>query len=529
MKLFSRKSSQFLVSTCPAMATNSSSQLVANKPPPPPPHGWSGVCKTVAYPIDKKDEGGDSDALPVRIINEVRSKKADADAEKKKKSEKKERQKAARAAKKNPNGDGGMEVDSEGDATGPTAATTVTTPPAASATTGSTASGGKFPGLSRGGTPGAVADGGFDEMVAEGQTIKSTFSCKGDECPKPDLPCSKLMLAFTGDWCGDVATYCKVCWKWEGDDKSFEKACKGLWIKRAREKFDKNARVRAIRFDKLEAYYLEKLPGSSNEERRKCAVMHLTLIGTAIGNDIAKTSEHNKAAVQMVYEEWSATVSAEAKNSFVLTEHRGWSLSAQDGAYLTRVTENCTISFICRDCGYYGPDWGKARDHYWFRCFACGARYHPWTCSPEKSPYNRVVIVHDPILDTLTYTPAMWPDTAEDNWLTNMCEVYARQITTVEDLNDFVKRSAVGITKLLTNAGNPTQYQQMAFPEAAQWRFGGQWDLSQFQTVVERGFVGGIWKPADPTKVGQIFTDWAELAQLVGNITAASRIINSKL
>ena len=84
MKLFSRKSSQFLVSTCPAMAANSSSQLVVNKPPPPPPHGWSGVCKTVTDPIDKKDEGGDSDALPVRIINEVRSKKADADAEKRK-------------------------------------------------------------------------------------------------------------------------------------------------------------------------------------------------------------------------------------------------------------------------------------------------------------------------------------------------------------------------------------------------------------------------------------------------------------
>ena len=193
------------------------------------------------------------------------------------------------------------------------------------------------------------------------------------------------------------------------------------------------------------------------------------------------------------------------------------------------MTENCTISFICRDCGYYGPDWGKARDHWWFRCFACGARYYPWTSSNGKSPYNRVVIVHDPILGTLTYTPAMWPDTAEDNWLANMCEVYARKITTVQELNDFVKRSAVGIAKLLTNAGNPTHYQHMTFSETAQWRFDGQWELSQYQSVIEHGFVGGIWKPTDPTEVGQIFTDWAELAQYVGNITAATRIINSKL
>ena len=69
-------------STCTAMASHSSSLPVVNKPPPPPPRGWSEVCKTVAFPTDKKEEG-DSDALPVRIIDEVRSKK-DADAVKKK-------------------------------------------------------------------------------------------------------------------------------------------------------------------------------------------------------------------------------------------------------------------------------------------------------------------------------------------------------------------------------------------------------------------------------------------------------------
>ena len=52
----------------------------------------------------------------------------------------------------------------------------------------------------------------------------------------------------------------KVCWKWDGDEKSFEKACKKLWTKRAREKFDKNARVRALRYDKLEAYYWGEAP-----------------------------------------------------------------------------------------------------------------------------------------------------------------------------------------------------------------------------------------------------------------------------
>ena len=37
-----------------------------------------------------------------------------------------------------------------------------------------------------------------------------------------------------------------------------------------------------------------------------------------------------------------------------------------------------------------------------------------------------------------------------------MGEVYARQITTLEDLNNFVKRSAVGITKLLGRGSDGT-------------------------------------------------------------------------
>jgi hypothetical protein len=498
------------------------------------------LCKTSISPVEGKT-GQILDKDAVRVVDTVRAAKG-SEYDKKKRADKKMRQKAKKDLEKSSakkQDDNPMEVDSNGNdagtVIGDTTSTTEASGTAASSTTGSAPSGGKFPGLSRGGTPDGVADGVgaktglFDEDVVEEQMVKTTFSCKGDECPKPDLPCNKLMLAYTGDWCGDVATYCKLCWKWEGDDKSFEKACKKLWVKRAREKFDKHARVRTLRYDKLEAYYLEKLPGSSNEERRKCTIMHLTIIGTAISSDIAKTNENNKAAVQMVYEEWQVTVSAEAKNSFAMTIHRGWSVSASDASYLTRVSENCTISFICRDCGYYGPDWGKARDHWWFRCFHCGARYHPWTCSAGKSPYNRAVIVHDPIMDTLTYTPALWPDTAEDNWLMNMCEVYARQITTVDDLTEFINRSAVGIAKLLTNAGNPTHYQRMPFSQTAQWRFDGQWELSQFQSVIDNGFVGGIWKPEDPTEVGKIFSDWAELAQYVGNITAANRIINSKL
>ena len=65
--------------------------------PPPPPHGWSGLCKTVISPIEKKEESQASDAVAVRVIEDVRATK-DSEAEKKNKTDKKVRQKAKKGS-----------------------------------------------------------------------------------------------------------------------------------------------------------------------------------------------------------------------------------------------------------------------------------------------------------------------------------------------------------------------------------------------------------------------------------------------
>ena len=82
-----------------------------------------------------------------------------------------------------------MEVDSNGNdagtVIGDTTSTTEASGTAASSTTGSAPSGGKFPGLSRGGTPDGVADGVganidlFDEDVVEEQMVKYHLLTQG--------------------------------------------------------------------------------------------------------------------------------------------------------------------------------------------------------------------------------------------------------------------------------------------------------------------------------------------------------------
>ena len=69
----------------------------------------------------------------------------------------------------------------------------------------------------------------------------------------------------------------------------------------------------------------------------------------------------------------------DADEAFYLTEHTGWSLSAEKASHLTRLSEDIVLSFICDGCGGYGECWIQATgDKHWFRCSFCGMHYKPW-------------------------------------------------------------------------------------------------------------------------------------------------------
>ena len=117
------------------------------------------------------------------------------------------------------------------------------------------------------------------------QMDKYKYSCRG-ECEQ-NLPASKILLMNHGeDWQGDVITYCQACVEWKGSDKAFSKLVKSRWTSRAKTLFDKEKNLRALKYDRIEAYYAEKLPGVRYADRRELIVAHLKVVAYSIGRDI---------------------------------------------------------------------------------------------------------------------------------------------------------------------------------------------------------------------------------------------------
>ena len=108
-------------------------------------------------------------------------------------------------------------------------------------------------------------------------------------------------------------------------------------------------------------------------ERRIFVVAHLKLLVVTIARDILADNEYAQAAYRMVSAQWRSCIETQAKTPFQIPAQMGWSISGHDAQHLTRISKHVIVSFICRDCGYYGPDWGQAVDgKWWFRCYYCG-------------------------------------------------------------------------------------------------------------------------------------------------------------
>jgi len=184
-------------------------------------------------------------------------------------------------------------------------------------------------------------------------------------------------------------------------------------------------------------------------------------------------------------------------------------------------SKHTNVRHICRECGYFGPDWGQSVIGHWhFRCYFCGNVYSPWKIVAGKSVYNRILAIEDPVKNHVQVIPALWPESIEENWLAGMAETFARQIKRPEDLEAYAAKTAVDIQQLVAQAGNPSFYQKFQFPKEAQWKFQApKWPLEKFEHVVKDGLIGQIWRPED-WKDRKVFNSWPELAQLLGNMIA---------
>jgi hypothetical protein len=243
--------------------------------------------------------------------------------------------------------------------------------------------------------------------------------------------------------------------------------------------------------------------------------------------DLCK-NEFVKTAAVAARAEYLEEQKKAADDVFHVTPAAGWTLTHEEASYLTVVTDSISISFICRkvDCGFYGMNstdtWIKHLTTYHFRCPLCGCQYKPW--SLEKAvPVNKMMVLQDPHTKQVSRIPCIWPGTSEDNWLAVQAELYARNLQTPQDLDDFLAKKSVELTQLLGRVARPEHMQHFpTIPEGALHviQTAAGYPPETYQKQKNEGFWGNKYtydKSVEP------FNEWPELIALLGSILAATR------
>ena len=98
------------------------------------------------------------------------------------------------------------------------------------------------------------------------------------------------------------------------------------------------------------------------------------MIAFRLASDILNDNEYAQAGYRMESAQWLSCMETHVQKPFQIPAQIGWSISGHDAQHLTRITKHTTVSFICLDCGYYGPDWGEIDCKWWFRCYHGGGQ-----------------------------------------------------------------------------------------------------------------------------------------------------------
>jgi hypothetical protein len=340
------------------------------------------------------------------------------------------------------------------------------------------------------------------------------------------LPASKLLLLSEDinlqEWCGQLQVKCKECCNFQNTEKAFRKLTKARWTMRAVDLHNKPKRLRCMTWTKLEEEFKQKYPLMHDADRRRLQIMKIKLVAVRFAEGLTKSPEL-AAVSELLSKNYMNEIEAAAKNPHHVVKMKSLVLNApHEAQYLNRLTDTLSLSFICRSCGCFGPDWGKSVSSWHFRCYSCGTFYRPGVVKAGWSEYNMMLLLEED--DGLVFLPCLWPASAEENWLRQHAEAYALNNMVKAGQADRILTSAsIGIKQLIDAAGTTAAWQRFAFTPAAQQQFNGpKWPLEAFQDTVAQGFLGMHFRPAPGEKI-QVFTDWDALIAFVGQLIAAAR------
>ena len=255
------------------------------------------------------------------------------------------------------------------------------------------------------------------------------------------------------------------CFDCSGDTdiRTFKRLARESHLARLQETKARAQRVRDIVFSQSKSKIRLQFPHISNTAVRKLAIERVSMLVVALGASFMRASKEVKDAMAKISQDYLLDVQHAAMQPGDGTRvSEGPKIGYTATTWLTQVSDNIWVSWVCRSCRWFGLNhqWIRHADKEWYRCPHCGVRYQPWAWRPDWHDSQKAVTVQNPISGTSMSFGASWPNGEEDNWLARMVELKAKSQVVPEGVNltDFLCSTAVSLDELLQKVSVPASF-----------------------------------------------------------------------
>ncbi|WP_353239663.1 hypothetical protein, partial [Limnohabitans sp.] len=177
----------------------------------------------------------------------------------------------------------------------------------------------------------------------------------------------------------------------------------------------------------------------------------------------------------------------------------GWTLTAQEADYLTSISDNVALVFLCLhiDCLLlrHEPSVGQGQINAIFKCPKWARVYQPWVTSRGRVNAQKLLQIRDPTSGVFTRFACTWPGGSDDKWLLSQAEAHARNVNVPENAEAFLRKEACSLHDRLENQKIPDGLQTFKFNHNLVWNFTQtqkgkiNWDESCWAHILD-GFQG---------------------------------------
>ena len=259
------------------------------------------------------------------------------------------------------------------------------------------------------------------------------------------------------------------------------------------------------------------------------AELRLRAMGMAAALAAFAENKHAQKAYAHCVAEYAAKIDEVCENIGMPSAQ----IKIKEADFLTSVTTALQVSYLCRktDCGFYGMNdqWIQHETRYHFRCPHCGMQYFPWRQAEKWYKFQKVISVSHPNSGERWIIPALWPDSAEDNFLQKMMVATASNLQTMADVDDLIDGRIQAIETLLANVGQPAVFKRFTLSQDVKnlVEHCSGFGKTQYAKIDEHGYYGEILSPT--LGASEPFEDWNEFCALFGSLMVAGEQIAHKL